>query len=73
MAFACPNCGNSENFLVKTLQMHIVKVGDAGLDVAEEGRPAVYEVLCDECETELAIDAFGDDTRRDMLQSLGAR
>jgi len=73
MAFACPNCGNTENFLVKTLQMHIVHVGESGLDVTEEGRPAVYEVLCDECETELPIDALGDDVRRDMLQSLGAR
>lgn len=73
MAFACPNCGNTENFLVKTLQMHIVRVGESGLDVTEEGRPAVYEVLCDECETELPINALGDDVRRDMLQSLGAR
>ena len=73
MAFACPNCGNTENFLVKTLQMHIVRVAESGLDVTEEGRPAVYEVLGDECETELPIDALGDDVRRDMLQSLGAR
>ncbi|MDQ3070690.1 MAG: hypothetical protein M3R55_13295 [Acidobacteriota bacterium] len=58
---------------MKTLQMHIVRVGESGLDVSEEGRPAVYEVLCDECETELTIDALGDAVRRDVLQSLGAQ
>ena len=43
MAFACPNCGNTENFLVKTLQMHIVRVGESGLDVTEEGFALGYE------------------------------
>ena len=24
-SMTCPNCGNSENFLVKTLQMHLLR------------------------------------------------
>jgi len=28
MALTCPNCGNDRNFLVKTLQMHVVQVRD---------------------------------------------
>ena len=51
MALTCPNCGNDQNFLVKTLQMHVVRLDDARVEVTEESRPAVFEVLCDECET----------------------
>ena len=50
MALTCPNCGNDQNFLVKTLQMHVVHLVDSRVEVSEEGRPAVLEVLCDECE-----------------------
>mgnify|MGYP003497706031 CR=1 FL=1 len=28
MALTCPSCGNDRNFLVKTLQMHVVQVRD---------------------------------------------
>ena len=47
MPLTCPNCGNDRNFLVKTLQMHVVRLDDARVEVNEEGRPAVIEVLCD--------------------------
>ena len=36
MALTCPNCGNGRNFLVKTLQMHVVRLEDARVDVTEE-------------------------------------
>ncbi len=73
MPLTCPNCGNSQNFLVKTLQMHVVRLDDARVEVNEEGRPAVIEVLCDECETALNFEDFDEATRREMLLTLGAR
>lgn len=73
MPLTCPNCGNDRNFLVKTLQMHVVRLEDARVEVTEEGRPAVLEVLCDECETALNFDDFEDAVRREVLLTLGAR
>jgi hypothetical protein len=73
MALTCPNCGNDRNFLVKTLQMHVVRLDDSRVDVNEEGRPAVIEVLCDECETALNFEDFEDAVRKEMLLTLGAR
>ena len=60
MPFTCPSCGNTRNFLVKTLQMHVVRLDDTRVEVNEEGRPAVIEVLCDECETALKFEDFDD-------------
>ena len=73
VALTCPNCGNDQNFLVKTLQMHVVHLDDSRVEVSEEGRPAVLEVLCDECEKELSIDEIDDGIRRELLLTLGAR
>lgn len=73
MPLTCSNCGNSRNFLVKTLQMHIVHLDDARVEVNDEGRPAVIEVLCDECETALKFEEFDDVVRKEMLLTLGAR
>lgn len=73
MAAVCASCGNIRNFLVKTLQMHVVHVEEAHVEIAEENRPAVFEVLCDECDTALPFDQFDDDTRREILLVLGAR
>jgi hypothetical protein len=50
VTLTCPNCGNDRNFLVKTLQMHVVNVEAGRVEVSEESRPAVLEVLCDECD-----------------------
>ena len=69
----CPNCGNTRNFLVKTLQMHVVHIDDARVEVNDEGKPAVIEVLCDECETALNFDEFDDAVRKELLLTLGAR
>ena len=74
MSFTCPNCGNDRNFLVKTLQMHVVQVrDDARVETNEEGRPAVIEVLCDECEKELSFAEFDENVRNELLLTLGAR
>jgi hypothetical protein len=73
MGVTCPTCGNDRNFLVKTLQMHVVHLDDSRVEVSEEGRPAVLEVLCDECESALNFDDFGDQLRKEVLLTLGAR
>ena len=73
MALTCPNCGNDQNFLVKTVQMHVVRLEDSRVEVAEEGRPQVFEVLCDECENALPLDDMEEGIRKELLLTLGAR
>ena len=74
MSLTCPNCGNAENFLVKTLQMQLVRVLNEQLQPPqEEGRPALFELLCDECDSTLDLEALDESTRRDLLLTLGAR
>lgn len=74
MALTCPNCGNAENFLVKTLQMHLLRVtGGQFQPPQEEGRPALVEVLCDECDSTVDLDSVDDVSRRELLTTLGAR
>ena len=43
------------------------------VEVSEESRPAVFEVLCDECETALNFEEFEDALRKEVLLTLGAR
>jgi hypothetical protein len=73
VALTCPNCGNDRNFLVKTLQMHVVHLENGRVEVSEESRPAVLEVLCDECETALRFEEFEDTLRKEVLLTIGAR
>lgn len=73
VALTCPSCGNDQNFLVKTLQMHVVHLDDSRVEVSEEGRPAVLELLCDECDTALSIDELEESLRKELLLTLGAR
>jgi RNase P subunit RPR2 len=73
VALTCPSCGNDQNFLVKTLQMHVVHLEDSRVEVSEEGRPAVLEILCDECETALIFEDIDDAVRKELLLTLGAR
>jgi len=73
VALTCPSCGNDQNFLVKTLQMHVVHIADSRVEVSEEGRPAVLEVLCDECETALDFEQVEDALKREVLLTIGAR
>lgn len=72
MAMICPSCGNARNFLVKTLQMHVVHVEDSRVDITDETKPAVIEVLCDECETALSFETVEADIRKEVLLTLGA-
>jgi len=74
LALTCPNCGNAETFLVKTLQMHLVRVSNGQLQPPqEEGRPAGVEVLCDECDATVILDTLDEASRRELYDSLGAR
>ncbi len=73
MALTCPTCGNTRNFQVKTLQMHVVQLDENRVEVSEESRPAVLEVLCDECETALNFEEIEETLRREVLLTLGAR
>ena len=73
VTLTCPSCGNDQNFLVKTLQMHVVHLEDSRVEVSEEERPQVLEVLCDECETALNFEEFEDALRKEVLLTLGAR
>jgi hypothetical protein len=73
MALTCPTCGNDRNFLVKTLQVHVVHLEDSRVEVSEESRPAVFEVLCDECETALKFEDVEETVRKEVLLTLGAR
>ena len=73
VALTCPSCGNDQNFLVKTLSMHVVHLDDSRVEVSEEGRPAVLEILCDECETAISFDQIDESLRKELLLTLGAR
>ncbi len=73
VGLTCSSCGNDQNFLVKTLQMHVVHLEDSRIEVSEEGRPAVLEVLCDECENPLNLEDMDDGIRKELLLTLGAR
>lgn len=72
MSLKCPSCGNERSFQVKTLQMHVIHVDDQQVDLAEEGRPAVLELMCDECEDELVLKDVAPELRREILLTLGA-
>jgi hypothetical protein len=73
VALTCPSCGNDKNFLVKTLQIHVVHLEDSRVEVSEESRPAILEVLCDECETALNFEEFEETLRKELLLTIGAR
>jgi hypothetical protein len=53
--------------------MHVVHLDDGRVEVTEESRPAVFEVLCDECETALDFAQVEDTLRREVLLTIGAR
>ena len=72
MALTCPSCGNTQDFLVKTAQMHVVHVHEGRVDVAEETRPTVFEVLCDKCDTELNLEECDEMVRKELLLTVGA-
>jgi hypothetical protein len=54
--------------------MHLLRVADGQLQPpSEEGRPALVEVLCDECDSTVDLAALDESARRDLLSTLGAR
>jgi hypothetical protein len=53
--------------------MHVVNFDDARVEVSEESKPGVIEVLCDECETALNFDEAEEAIRKEVLLTLGAR
>ena len=73
MSLKCPSCGNERSFQVKTLQMHVIRVDAKQVDLTEEGRPAILELMCDECENELVLQDVGPELRREILLTVGAR
>ena len=73
MGLTCKSCGNDKDFQVKTLQMHVVHLDDSRVEVSDETRPAVLEVLCDECEMELKIEEIEENIRRELLLTIGSR
>ncbi len=73
MGLTCESCGNDKDFQVKTLQMHVVHLDDSRVEVSDETRPAVLEVLCDECEAELNIEEIEENIRRELLLTIGSR
>tara|TARA_B100001123_G_scaffold419061_1_gene523764 strand:+ start:7412 stop:7633 length:222 start_codon:yes stop_codon:yes gene_type:complete len=73
VGLTCESCGNDKDFQVKTLQVHVVHVDDSRVEVSDESRPAVLEVLCDECETELNIEGMEENVRRELLLTIGSR
>jgi hypothetical protein len=54
--------------------MQLLRVADGQLQPPlEEGRPALVELLCDECDSTLDLDTLDDASRRELLMTLGAR
>jgi hypothetical protein len=54
--------------------MYLLRVADGQLQPpSEEGRPALVEVLCDECDNEVDLSGLDESARRDLLTTLGAR
>jgi hypothetical protein len=54
--------------------MHLLRVNGGQMQPPqEEGRPALVEVLCDECDSTVELDGLDEATRRELLGSLGAR
>ena len=54
--------------------MHLLRVANDQLQPPqEEGRPALVEVLCDECDSTVDLDALDEDTRRELHVTLGVR
>jgi len=54
--------------------MHLLRVADGQIQPPqEEGRPALVEVLCDECDSTVDLDGLDESSRRELLVTLGAR
>ena len=72
MFLKCPSCDNERSFQVKTLQMHVIHVDATQVDLADEGRPAVLELMCDECEEMVDLQDVDAELRKEIFLILGA-
>jgi hypothetical protein len=54
--------------------MHLLRIADGQFQPpSEEGRPALVEVLCDECDGTVDLAVLDETARRELLTTLGAR
>jgi hypothetical protein len=54
--------------------MHLLRIADGQFQPpSEEGRPALVEVLCDECDGTVDLAVLDEAARRELLTTLGAR
>jgi hypothetical protein len=54
--------------------MHLLRVIEGQFQPpSEEGRPALVEVLCDECDSTVDLTELDDATRRELFATLGVR
>ena len=54
--------------------MHLLRIADGQFQPpSEEGRPALVEVLCDECDGTVDLSVLDESSRRELLSTLGAR
>ena len=60
-------------YLREIVTIQLVHLEDNRVEVSEESRPAVLEVLCDECESALNFEEFEDTLRKEVLLTIGAR
>ena len=72
MFLKCPSCDNERSFQVKTIQMHVIHVDATQVDLADEGRPAVLELMCDECEEMVDLQDVDAELRKEIFLILGA-
>jgi len=54
--------------------MHLLRVVEGQFQPpSEEGRPALVEVLCDECDSTVDLAELDDASRRELFATLGVR
>jgi hypothetical protein len=54
--------------------MQLLRVADGQIQPPqEEGRPALVELLCDECDSSVDVDTLEETTRRELRVTLGVR
>ena len=53
--------------------MHVVHLEENRVEVSDETRPALLEVLCDECESALPFEELDANLRKEVLLTIGAR
>ncbi len=52
--------------------MHVIHVDATQVDLADEGRPVVLELMCDECEEMVDLQGIDEELRKEIFLILGA-